>query len=165
MSKIKDRVEQALLRHHEKLAKTKIRKSRNGRPEKDVERDVLAWMRDRGWDAQVIEAKATYNPRAGRYLRNSSVAAGTCDIIGTDPNGTFVAVELKAPGRLSTFAADRNEAQRDYLIAKIRSGAFAAVTDCTSRLEQIYEEYLTARAISPEKSKQLLLSYLPKKSP
>lgn len=160
----KDRVREAMEKHHAKLANKNQRFTKNRKPEKDVERFCLAWMREQGWDVQIIESKATFNPRAGRYLRNTSVTTGTCDCIGTLPNGVFVAVEFKAPGRLNTFAHDRNFAQRDYLLAKIHSGAFAAVVDSVARLEKIFGEYQESLAISKDKAKNILLSWLPKRN-
>lgn len=161
----RDRVLDALERHHEKLAKQQQskRKTKNRKPEKDVERYCLEWMRARDWDVQIVEAKATYNPRAGRYLRNTSVSAGTCDCIGTLPDGKFVAIEFKAPGRLSTFAHDRNVEQRDYILKKIHSGAFACVVDSASRLEKIYAAWEEALQVSPDKAKNILLGFLPKR--
>lgn len=159
----KDRVRDAMEKHHAKLANKKQRFTRNRKPEKDIERFCLEWMRAKDWDVQIVEAKATYNPRAGRYLRNISVSAGTCDCIGTLPSGVFVAIEFKAPGRLSTFASDRNVEQRTYLITKIHSGAFACVVDSVSRLEKIYAEYEEALLVSRDKAKNILLGFLPRK--
>ena len=158
-----DRVREAMENHHAKLANKKQRLTKNKKPEKEVERYCMAWMSDQGWDVQVLEAKATYNPRAGRYLRNQSVAVGTVDCVGTLTNGIFVAIEFKSPGRLSTFAHDRNFAQRDYLLNKIHSGAFACVTDSVARLEKVFAAYQEALLVSPDKAKNILLSYLPKR--
>lgn len=161
MKSPKDRVREAMERHHSKLLNKNTRGTKNKKPEKDVERFCLEWMRSQGWDVQIMESKATYNPKAGMYLRNTSVSTGTCDCIGTMPDGKFVAIEFKAPGRLSTFASDRNHMQRDYIISKIRSGAFAAVVDSVARLEKIHAAWQDALLISIEKAKDLLLGYLP----
>lgn len=162
MSSPKDRALKALENHHRKLANKQIKFTRrNGKPEKEVERFCLQWMRERNWDVQILESKAVYNANAGRYLRTMSVSAGTCDCIGTLPNGLFVAIEFKAPGRLATFASDRNHLQRDYIINKIKSGCFACVTDSAARLEKIYNAWLEALQVSPEKGKDTLLSFLP----
>lgn len=161
MSDHKDRVRAALERHHSKLANKQKRFKKNGKPEKAVEREVLIWARDRGWDVQVLESKAAYNPRAGCFVRSSAVSVGTCDIIGNTDGGVFLAIELKAPGRLSTFASDRNCAQRDYLIAKIHNNAFACVTDSVERLEKIYTTWSNLEYA--DQKKQYLLGMLPVK--
>jgi len=159
-----DRVREAMENHHKRLHETqsKQRHKRNGKPEKEVATACMKWMESQGWSVQILEAKATYNPKAGRYLRNTSVEAGTVDCLGSTNMGTLCAVEFKAPGRLSTFAADRNSLQRDYLINKISSYCFGCVTDSVDRLELIYNEYLLALEVSREKAKQLLLNWLPK---
>lgn len=163
MKSPKERAREALENHHKKLANKKRRFTKNRKPEKEVAKFALEWMREKNWDVQIVEAKAAYKPSAGRYIRNSSVSAGTCDCIGTLPNGVFVAIEFKAPGRLSTFASDKNHEQRDYLLAKIHSGAFACVVDSVARLENIYNEYVMALEVSRDKAKNFLLASLPKK--
>src|ERR1700727_875427 len=105
MSDKNDSTKKALERYYAK----QIPKPRrhNAKPEKEVERDCMAWMNSMGWSMGVYEAKNTYNPRSGRWI-GKSMRSGTVDCQGVLPNGTFAAVEFKAPTRLSTFNSNRN---------------------------------------------------------
>lgn len=151
----------ALDRYYSKLAKQTKRKTKNRKPEKEVERFCLEWMRQNHWDVQIYEAKATYNPRQGRYMQQS-MKAGTVDCQGVLPDGTFVAVEFKAPGRLSTFAAPKNIRQKQYLTQKIEHYAFGACVDSCARLQAIFALYSKIRdEEGKDAAKQYLLSQLP----
>lgn len=112
-------------------------KRKNQSPEKLVERTCLEWMRAQGWDVQIFEAKATFDPVRGVW-RNQAMKAGTCDCMGNMPSGHGVAVEFKAPGRLSAFALERNHRQRQFIERKIATGVFACVVDSLAMLRSIY---------------------------
>lgn len=163
----KKNIEKALLNHHEKLFKQqqkqaqKTPRKKNEQPEKDVEKQCLEWMRAKNWEVQIIESKATYNVAAGCYTKNQSVKTGNADCQGLMPDGTSIAVEFKAPGRLSSFLSDRSTPQRDFIIKRIHMNGFACVVDSTARLEKIFVEWDQARQISKDKARQVLLNYLP----
>lgn len=147
----------ALENYYRKLLPKEPR-PKNKRPEKDVEHECLLWMRAQGWNVQIYEAKAIYNPKTRRYI-SASMKAGTVDCQGVLPGGTFVAVEFKAPGRISSFNASKNFRQKQYLIEKITYGAFGAVVDSASRLEQIYKTWRDLKTAAEKKS--YLISVLP----
>lgn len=160
----KRRVQQALERHHEKLLKEdKGPQRKNKKPEKEVEEVCLKWMREKGWEVQVYESKAIYNPRAGTYTQNQGVKKGNADVQGLMPDGTSVAIELKAPGKLSTFLSDKSTPQRDFIIKRINMNGFACVVDSVERLKTIYGEWLVTKQLSPEASKLFLFNQLPQR--
>ena len=152
----------ALTNYFKKQIKPDAKRKRktNGKPEKAVEKACLAWMRSKGWSVQIYEAKATYNPQAGRWV-SSAMKAGTADCQGNTPSGTTVVVEFKAPGRLTTFNNDKNHRQKEYIVEKIRSNCFAAVVDSARRLEEIFDGYEQALLVSKDQAQMFLLAELP----
>jgi hypothetical protein len=151
----------ALDRYYSKLAKQQSKpKRKNRKPEKEVERFCLEWMRARKWDVQIYESKAVFSARSGRYT-GQSMKAGTVDCQGITPDGIPVYIEFKAPGRLSTFSSPKNHRQKEYLVAKIQNGAFGAVVDSANRLDRIFGEYINRVRSSKDEAKQFLLSELP----
>lgn len=135
------------------------KKRKHSRPEKLVEKACLEWMRNQGWSIQIIESKATYNPKG--FWTNQAAKAGTADCLGTTNEGISVAVEFKAKGKLKTFNKETNKRQIDYIIEKINHGAFATVTDSVDRLKEIYDEWYKIRRISFDESKKYLKKMLP----
>lgn len=133
-------VKKALSAFSARAAKKSGLKRRNKSPEKDVERECVLWMRARGWDVQIISSKAQYNPKVGRYV-SQAVTAGTVDCIGTMPDGTFVAIEFKAPTNMKQFNRPHNIRQKEYIRSKILSNAFGCVVDSAKLLESIYESW------------------------
>lgn len=167
----KKRVTDALNRYYEKQDR-EIRKlnglseprRKNEKPEKEVEKACLEWMRSdkQNWSVEIYEAKATYDPSKGIY-RQQSMKAGVCDCMGTLPDGISVAIEFKAPGRLSTFNSERRFKQRKFIVDKINSNAFACVVDSVDRLVTIYERWRELRAANVDfgVARNYLLSMLP----
>lgn len=158
MENPKDRARKALENYYQKQIPREKRSRKNSRPEKEVERECVGWMRAQGWDIQIYEAKSTFNPRAGRYV-GQSCKAGTVDCQGILPGGTFVAIEFKAPKKISTFNASKNHRQKQYLISKIANGAFGAVIDSRQRLEQIYNSWRDLK--TSEERRSYLMTCLP----
>lgn len=131
----------------------------NKAPEKEVEKACLTWMRARGWSVEIFESKATYSPRAGRYIQQS-MKAGVCDCMGSDDLGLGVAIEFKAPGKLSSFNREGNFNQRNFIVGKINANCFACVVDSVSRLETIYLRWVELRS-DMGSARNYLLSMLP----
>ncbi len=136
------------------------RKKHNGKPEKEVERACLTWMRAQGWSVQIYEAKASYSVAAGRWL-SSAMKAGTCDCQGNMTDGTTIVVEFKAPGRLKTFNADKNHRQKEYMVEKIRSNCFGCVVDSARRLAEVFDGYQKAVLVSKDQAQMYLMGELP----
>lgn len=148
--------------------KTQRKSVHNEKPEKEVEKACLAWMREQGWTVAIYESKATYNAQAGRYI-SQNMKAGTADCMGSMGDGIGVVVEFKAPGKLSTFASEKNHRQQEFIKKKIDSGCFACVVDSVDRLKNYFYEWISYRASDAmtdprgSHSKQYLHAMLPKR--
>jgi hypothetical protein len=160
----KNKVTQALLNHHEKDMKelNKINgitpKRKHTKPEKEVEKACMDWMRSQGFNVQVIDSSASWN---GRAWTQKSAKQGTVDCLGNTADGTSVAVEFKAKGKLSSFHSERNQRQVHFIIDKIDTNCFACVVDSVERLARIYNEWLKQRAKGQSCARAYLLSELP----
>lgn len=117
---------------------TRIKKSVNEKPEKVVEKAVMAYASEMGWYLNVVDSKAVFNPRAGRYIAGMA-KKGFPDLVGCDTHGNFLAIELKSPGRLSTAKVE----QVAFLNEVNERGGFGFVTDSVDRLHEAYLKYLS----------------------
>jgi hypothetical protein len=145
-------------RRHAGVRKKRAKKEKRETPEKKVEREVLIWAEARGFDISVVESKAVYSAAAGRYLRGQA-APGFSDLAGVTPLGIGCFVELKAKGRVNTI----RPSQIDFLLRKIRKGAFAACVDSASTLSNIYDQWLSYIVSGKiEEAKKFLITSLPK---
>jgi hypothetical protein len=131
----------------------------NSKPEKEVERACLTWMREQKWDVQIFEAKATYNPRLGIYIQQS-MKAGTADCLGCMPDGRMIAIEFKAPKRRRDFNKLSNYRQQQFIKNKIKQNAFACVVDSVDMLKTIYQIWSVIKDDIPA-AKMLLEKMLP----
>ena len=130
----RERIKKAIHKYVNKnTPKETKRKRKNNSPELSVQKDVIAWGRAHGWSLDVVEAKATFSEKQGRYISNA-VAAGFSDITGCDDTGHSVFIELKAPGKLKTLRVS----QYDFLLEKINRNSFACVVDSADLLEKIH---------------------------
>lgn len=141
----------------QKLSGT-IEKRKHGKPEKEVEKQCLEWMRAQNWEVEIYESKAT---QVNGVWRQQSMKAGHADCAGIMPDGTSVAVEFKAPGKLTTFNRGGNERQKDFIIKRIHMNGFSCVVDSVERLKDIYERWEKIREVNPTAAQQYLLSMLP----
>jgi len=105
----------------------------NQKPEKEVETACMDWLKAFGFDMNVIESKAVFNPQSGRYI-SGQVKAGYLDSSGNDSQGHACYVEFKAPGRRSTLS----DKQREFALRKIDTNAFAVVVDSADLLNDFY---------------------------
>lgn len=132
----KSGVRKAMEKYHQKQIPSAKPKRKNERPEKLVEKQVLQYLRANGYFVEVVESKAVFSQSAGRFLQGQA-RAGFVDVVGCSPLGQFVAVELKAPGRLSTLRFE----QREFLVAAISRQAFGCVVDSVERLQKVLLAY------------------------
>ncbi len=145
----KDRITKAIANFEKRNAPKKPTGRRNGKPEKLVQDQVLAHLRQKGWSVDVVESKAVYSHRAGRYLRGQT-RPGMTDLVGvTGPIGPHglaipIFIELKAPGRISTV----RPAQVEFMAEKSRQGAFCAVVDSIERFTLAWDAFCKARGIA-----------------
>ena len=80
--------------------------------------------------------------------------------LGCTPDGFCAAVEFKAPGKRGTLKPH----QREFLIEKIKRGAFAVCVDSVECLEFIWTQFDRLRRHDVESAKQLLFNNLPKQN-
>lgn len=158
----KARVAKAMLAFEAKRLKASEPKTKrwNKRPEKEVEKKCLTWMRAKGWDVNIFEAKATYDP-VRRIYRQQAMKAGTCDCLGNTGDGHSVAIEFKAFGKLSTYANPDNYKQQEFMEKKIQTGCFACVVDSVERLEMMYESWQHYKKLNPKSGCEYLMLQLP----
>lgn len=128
-------------------------KRHNEKPEKEVERDVLLWLRKIDCFINVYDSAA--QPDSYNNFKRVHVKTGTPDLIGCTAEGVFIAIELKAPGRRSTL----KEHQRYFLNRVIKNNGFAACIDSVDRLRDLYNAWI--RLEDPEMKENLLLLDLP----
>ena len=154
----------AIERYYKRQESKAQRKSvHNDKPEKEVEKACLKWMREQGWTVAIYESKSTYDPNRGRYI-SQSMKAGNADCMGHLPGGIGVIVEFKAPTKLSTFAAEKNHRQQEFVKQKIDAGCFACVTDSVERLRDIFALWSYKRSQRGiEDSQRYLHEMLPKR--
>lgn len=154
MNEIKKRVLNSLHNYSARLHKNATTpKRKNQKPEKLVEKDCLAFLRQLGCAVYVVESKAHYSAQAGAYV-SQSAQSGFSDLVGCLPNGLFLAVELKAKGRRSTLKPN----QREFLVQKIQRGGFGVCVDSVAMLESVYNQWTLAPA---ETKRTFLMSQLP----
>jgi hypothetical protein len=122
-------------------------------PEKNVEAQIVPWLKMKGFFCHVVESKATYSKNRGCYFRGNA-PVGFPDIVGIGPYGEPVFIELKAPGKTKTLRAE----QREFLLEVIHRGGFGICVDSCELLAEAYKEW-----ISSGRSKSMMLFYLPKK--
>lgn len=148
----KKRVLDAMTRHHESLLpKKQRRKKKNDSPEAEVVLAIKNHFNDLGWSLKIIESKAVYNEKAGRYI-SQQAESGTSDLVGNTPDGIAAFIEVKAKGKLSTLRPD----QRNFLIEKISTNCFAIVADSVERVESLYQKWQQSQT-----KKAVLLKALP----
>lgn len=144
-------------RRHAGIKRQRQKNEKRQSPEKEVEKEVIEWCRKRGFDVSVVESKAVFSRSAQRYLRGQT-EAGFSDIAGCDDCGRAVFIELKARGKKNTI----RPAQVEFLLRKIRLGAFGVCVDSVDCLNDFYINWSILKKESEEKAKNYLLSVLPK---
>lgn len=138
------------------VQKSQARKH-NSAPEKEVQKQIHAWLLQQNFFAFRVEAKAVFSQAAGRYLQGQTVT-GCADELAVCPNGRFVAVEVKAPGKRSTLRPD----QRTFLLNVIARNGFACVSDSVSHVSNLWTKYNSSQDAL---KKSVLLNDLPKEKP
>lgn len=152
----KSSIEKAMLKYHQKQLPNNNRqpKSKNKKPEKDTQKQVMEWAKNQGLFLHVVES-SSYDPIL-RRKGMSRAAFGFPDIVGNTLCGQIVWIELKAKGRQSTL----KPAQRDFLEKKIQQNCFAVVVDSAERLSQYWKGYNSLK--SDQERQSYLLDCLPK---
>jgi hypothetical protein len=108
------------------------------KPEKQVEKQILAFCELFEIDVDIIDSKATYSERLKTYTKSKSAPEGFPDLVGNTAQGRAVFIELKAKGKLATLSRQ----QRLFLERKARQGCFAVAVDCPELLKDLYLAWL-----------------------
>lgn len=129
----------------------------HGSPERDVQDEVIKWLRSNGFSINVVESKATFDLKSNRYI-GQSVKQGFVDLVGNYKTGLSVFIELKAPGRRYTL----RDNQRKFLLEKINSGCFAVCVDSVMLLKNQFERFMLHHSRQQfDLAKEFLLTALP----
>ena len=125
---------EALNRYSEaQLPKEHKPRRKNQKPEKITEKQVKIWLEKGGFSGHIVEAKGVFSQSQGRWTKGQT-DKGFSDIVGCDPNGWAIFIELKAKGKRKNLSPH----QYLFLKDKIERGAFAIVTDSDTYLESGY---------------------------
>lgn len=152
-------VKDALEKYSKKQLSSDRRPTRkNKKPEQKTVNACMEFFKDFGFSMHIVESKAVYNVRAGRYLTGQTVS-GFTDSAACTPNGIGCFVEFKAKGRLSTL----REAQREFMMEKIIKGCFSCVVDSAERLKRIYADWTKLKNLGGDEATAYLLAEMPKK--
>lgn len=119
-------------------------------PELEVQLKIQKHCRALGWYVFRVEAKASFSESSG--IAYSQTQSGVSDLIAVLPCGTHGAIEVKAPGRLSSL----RDNQRAHLENVIRLGGFACVVDSVERLSFVLDAWLNSN-----RDKSVLFGLLP----
>lgn len=154
-------VKSALHRYYERqiseIERDQRPRRKNGRPEwKLTQKPCMAWFKENGWAMNAVEARAVYNPSAGRYMAGQT-DPGFADAVGCTPDGTAAFVEFKAPGKRHTLRPH----QFAFLRARIEKDAFAVCVDSIECLEKIWSEFEHKRKMDKVLARSALLRHLP----
>lgn len=128
---------------------------KNKSPEAEVVKDLKRFFKYKHpdfFDIHVIEAKANYSEKTGRYM-HGAVAPGYPDMSGNDKFGNALFIEVKAKGKLSTLRPD----QYFFLTRKIELNCFAVCVDSVDMFIQVYKTWLSLESTQRQ---QYLLSQL-----
>lgn len=156
----KERIQHAILKHAEKDLPKESRgpRKKRGAPEKEVQREVVKTLRQRGFSIDVVENEAVQRALRGGadYLDKSApTRLGFSDLAGNDAYGRAVFIELKAKGRVKNLTYN----QLSFLLEKIETNCFATVADEAEIVLDLYERWsATANAT---KRRRILIQALP----
>lgn len=129
-------------------------------PEKQVEQEVMQWLKANAFSVDIFDSKATWSPGAKTFRKNRSLVEGCADLLGVSREGYFVAIELKAPKKETVCRAE----QRAFLERKIRSNGFGIVVSSVDALSDSWSSWLALRKENKLlEAQQYLLNKLPKK--
>lgn len=142
------RVQKAMERHHQKLLHKEQKQKRSHRKveQTEVEKPCVLWMKQQGFEVEISKAEATFNPKAGRFLK-TSLQSGMTDTRGWDCNNRPFNVEFKAPGRLrdvwGTPSKGNAGRQAGFIKKQIDRNCFAVVVDDLELLKKLWKNWTT----------------------
>lgn len=66
--------------------------------EKDIQNQILAYLKIKGIFCWNAKTQGTFDPRRGTFRKLSNLKKGVSDILGILPSGRLLAIEVKRPG-------------------------------------------------------------------
>lgn len=102
-----------------------------GKEEADVQKQILEFLIAKGF--MVVKFNnGVHSTRGGGYMGGRKTDKGMPDIIGMTPDGKFIGVEVKAPGRLKSTTDEQKT-----ILERIRaSGGVSILADSLGSLIQ-----------------------------
>lgn len=161
MSDFKKRIENIILKQHEKEAgKPSIKtRKKNKSPEKKQVVELISFCKANRIYIHRIESKGKWSATAGTYVKGET-ESGYPDLSGNTYFGVAFYLEAKAIGKRTNLS----HAQYIFLEKKIKQGCFATVADTKDKLSLIYNGWLMLyKKGNMEKAQKFLLEMLPKK--
>lgn len=137
-----------------KKGPTKGKKS-NKKPEGDFQTALTKYLKLKGFKVTSVEAKGIYIPSIKRHV-SSKTKKGTSDILACCPDGRYVAIECKAPGKLRTASED----QIDYLVDIIKRNGFGMVCDSIDSFTEAWNTWTSLTYREPKQ--EFLMRLLPR---
>lgn len=129
-------------------------------PEKQVEKEIVEWLKQNAFSIDVFDSKATWSPGAKTFRKNRSLVEGCSDLLGVSPEGYFVAIELKAPKKETVCRIE----QRKFLERKILSNGFGIVVSSVHVLSESWSAWIALRKENKLlEAQKYLLNKLPNK--
>lgn len=141
----------------ELFAPKEPKKKKNAKPEQKLKEAFIRILKTKGFDVDIVESKSVMfkDHRGIKHFKSAGVKKGFADLIASDPEGIYCAIELKAPGKLKTV----REEQVNFLVRKIQHNCFAMVTDS---IDMFFEVYYKWKALSFPERRPFLLNELKK---
>lgn len=102
---------------------------RNKRPEKALEKSIVAFLEVHRWVVTPLNAGKMFK---GKY-KVELAPTGTSDLICCSPTGRYVAIEVKAPGKLS----GATDAQKAFLFRVNENHGLGMVVDSMGPIEAL----------------------------
>jgi len=149
-------IQKAMEKHSQKLLdqENKVPSGRTyKKPEKAVQKAVLAWAKENRFFLHVVEASG-YDPTF-RSMGLSRVQSGFPDLVGNTPDGLACYIELKSKDRRARVT----EGQKMFLEMKIEQNCFAVVVDAVDKLDRYWLEFSVIQDL--EQRRRYLRSIMP----
>jgi hypothetical protein len=129
----------------------------NNNPEEIILQEILFKLKVKGFSLNRFESKAKrILTKNGPVWTGSGMKYGVSDILGIDNMGFFVAIEVKARGKVVKSCL-RDE-QRSFLTEKIQHGGFCIVSD---NADKLLEHYYYWKFLEFQNKIKYLLDLLP----
>lgn len=113
--------------------------------EKPLEHSILDFLTMNKIFVFKVNNTGIYDPKTGRWRRPNSkhIIKGVSDILGTLPDGRFLAIEVKAPGKKYTLTMH----QESFLKQVVKNNGVGFVADSLEDVQENLSSYLPIRML------------------